>query len=217
MNNGIVLLSGGLDSYVSLDIAFRKAKVGLALIFDYGQKAFKEECDSAIQIANSYNIEYKIVQLPFLKEIIDNALVNPLNNNFNELDSVWIANRNGLFLNIAASYCDKFGYDFIVFGANKEEAQKFSDNSVEFVEKINECFKFSTIKQPKVFAPCLNFDKIEIINYAIDNNLSFKLLKSCYRDGDVSGMKHCGTCMSCKYLKNALLKSKKPQLVEEIF
>ena len=43
MAKAIILLSGGLDSYVALDIASKKYNVVFALNFDYGQKAFKEE------------------------------------------------------------------------------------------------------------------------------------------------------------------------------
>ena len=216
-NSAIILLSGGLDSYISLDIVSKKYKNILALFFNYGQKAYKEEYFSASKIAKKYNIELKVIKLPFLKELVDNALVSPLENDFNDFKSVWIPNRNGLFLNIAASWCDKYGYKNIVIGANKEEAQKFPDNSKEFIENSNAFFEYSTIVKPKIIAPCLEFDKIDIINYAIDNKLSFKVLKSCYQSKKISGKKHCGECMSCKYLKSALLKSKKPELIKEVF
>jgi 7-cyano-7-deazaguanine synthase in queuosine biosynthesis len=44
-DKAIILLSGGLDSLVSLDIAIKKYDVVNSLTFDYGQKAFKEEKD----------------------------------------------------------------------------------------------------------------------------------------------------------------------------
>ena len=43
MTNSVVLLSGGLDSYVSLAISSLDSNVSLALMFDYGQKVFEEE------------------------------------------------------------------------------------------------------------------------------------------------------------------------------
>ena len=216
-NTAIVLLSGGLDSLVSLDIASKKFDIKLLLTFNYGQKAFKEEFDASLNIAKFYNIPHKTIELPFLKEITNNALTDNKNNNLDDFSSVWIPNRNGLFLNIAASYCDKFGYDYIVFGANKKEAEQFSDNSEEFIEKCNVFFQYSTLKQPKVFAPCLYFDKIEIINYAIENNVPLEFIKSCYDSKSNTNKKHCGKCMSYKLLKEALEKSKKPELVKELF
>lgn len=209
--NGIILLSGGLDSLVSLDIASRKMNIELALMFDYGQYAYYEEKQAAIDIANFYNLKLKFIDLPFIKEM------NCANKNFEDFESVWVPNRNGLFLNIAASFCDKYNYDFIVFGANKEEGRQFPDNSDKFVKISDEFFKYSTLNKPIVFAPCLQFDKIEIVNYAIDNNVPLKFLKSCYDSSLNTGKKHCGKCLSCKLLKNAIQKSKKPELIEEIF
>ena len=214
---GIILLSGGLDSLVSLDIARKKSDVVLALLFNYGHKAFEDELKASKEICEYYNIEQKVVELPFLKELSDNALTNKDKNNLDTLDGVWIPNRNGLFLNIAAAYCDKLDIDYIIFGANRQEGVDFPDNRKEFVNSTEEFFKYSTIKNPKVVAPCLEFDKIQIINYAIDNNVPLNLLKSCYEGSKTTSKKHCGKCMSCKLLYNAILNSKKPELIKEIF
>lgn len=217
MQKGVILLSGGLDSLISLDIAKKQIDIKLALTFNYGQKAFKDEKDASFEIANYYNVEHKIIELPFLKDLSQNALTQESNNDFNNLNSVWIPNRNGLFLNIAASYCDKYDYQYIVFGANKEEGANFPDNTKEFNRVCDKFFAYSTLNKVKVFAPCIEFDKIQIVNYAIDNNVPLNLLKSCYQDSNTTGKKHCSECMSCKLLYNAVQKSKKPQLTKELF
>lgn len=213
---GVILLSGGLDSLVSLDMAKDLCKIEMSLTFDYGQKAYEEEKKAAIDISKHYNIEHKIIKIPFLKDLSNNALTNDNNTNFNSIDDVWIPNRNGLFLNIAACFCDKYKYNYIIFGANKEESIDFSDNSEEFVFICQDFFKFSTINHPNVIAPCLKFDKIEIINYAIERNLPINLIKSCYKKSK-NNKKHCGECMSCKLLYNAIKNSKKPELLGEFF
>ena len=124
----VVLLSGGLDSLVSLANAISQGiKVELALIFNYGQKAFVNELNSARKICEFYNVPLKVIQLDWLKDITNTALVSDSdvpNVNKEVLDdithttitmkSVWVPNRNGLFVNIAASFCDSFGYDFIL-------------------------------------------------------------------------------------------------------
>lgn len=214
---GVILLSGGLDSYLSLILAQEICDIKLALTFDYGQKAFREEKEASEKIAKEYNVSHKVIKLPFLKDLINNALTDENNTNFNDFKDIWIPNRNGLFLNIAACFCDKENLDYIIIGANKEEAEKFSDNSKEFIKHSQDFFKYSTQKHPKILAPCQSYDKIEIINQAIDNNLNFSLLKSCYNSIDNTNKKHCGKCMSCKYLYEAIKKSKKPQLLKEIF
>ncbi len=214
---GIILLSGGLDSLACLDIALKKdINIELALTFNYGQKAFKDENEASLNITKYYNIEHKVIDIPFLKEINKNALTDDNNNDFNNLKNVWITNRNGLFLNIAACFADKFNYNYIILGANKEEGREFPDNTKDFIKAADTFFEYSTSFKPKVFAPCLEMDKIEIINYAIENNLPLNYLKSCY-DKSSNNKKHCGKCMSCKLLYNAIINSKKPELLGEIF
>jgi len=183
----IILLSGGLDSLVSLGVVKEKYNVTLALTFDYGQKSAKQEIEAAAKISRYYGIEHRIIELDWLKDI-----TNP--------NEIWVPNRNGLFLNIAASFADSEGYDYIIFGANKEEAQDFPDNTTEFVEKINAAFEFSTLKKPKVIAPLIDYDKNAIVKLAIENAFPLELVQSCYNPQD----KHCGECESCIRLKNAL-------------
>ena len=43
MNKGIILLSGGLDSTVSMASLLNSTKFELALTFDYGQKSVKKK------------------------------------------------------------------------------------------------------------------------------------------------------------------------------
>lgn len=218
MSKAIILLSGGLDSLVALDISAKKCDEILALFFDYGQKALFEEHLAVKKISEKYSIKYKYIKLPFLKEITKNSLVDENKNNFNNLKSVWVPNRNGLFINIAASFCDSLDdFKYIVFGANKEEGRDFCDNRKNFIEIINETLTLSTLAQPKVIAPCADMTKTDLVNYMIDNNLDFDLIKSCYQNSNKTNKKHCGTCMSCKLLYNAILNSKKPKLIEEIF
>lgn len=220
---GIVLLSGGLDSLVSIAAASDFCKVELALTFDYSQRALKEEIEASSKIADFYGIEHKVVKLPFLSEITNNALVDDCANlEFKTLDensakAVWVPNRNGLFLNIAASFADAKKYDYIIIGANKEEAGTFPDNSEEFLLRADEFFKFSTMVQPKILAPLKNLEKYEIINLAIEKSAPLEFLKSCYNSKEISGKKHCGKCESCKRLHNAILKSVNKDLLKLFF
>ena len=213
----IVLLSGGLDSYIALDIASKSYHVVMALNFDYGQKAYKEESKASKKIAEKYNLKFLSIKLPYLKEICDNSLTNINKNDFDNFEEVWIPNRNGLFLNIAAVYCDKLKIDKIIIGLNKQEAQNFSDNSIEFIDSLNNCFTYSTQNHTEIFAPCSNMTKVDIINYAIDNNLGLDIIKSCYNGKKYSNKKHCLKCMSCKLLYDAVLNSKNPELIKELF
>ncbi len=213
-NKSIILLSGGLDSLVSLGISKKKFNVVFSLTFDYGQRAAKKEIEASKKIAEYYSIENKVIELPWLSEITGTFLVNRNKNmpelNISELDNfeiteksaknVWVPNRNGAFLNIAASFADSMGFKHIIFGANKEEAVTFPDNSKIFIDKINNSFKYSTFVKPEVIAPLADYTKKEIVKIAVENNIPLNLARSCYTEEE----KHCGKCESCLRLKRAL-------------
>lgn len=205
-NKSIILLSGGLDSLVSLGVCKTEYNVELALTFDYGQKAANSEISTSKKICDYYNIKHKVIQLDWLKEITHTALVSDkelpegIDNPIESAKAVWVPNRNGLFLNIAGSFADSENYTHIILGANKEEGETFPDNTQEFADRVNAAFEYSTLNKPKVLVPLINYDKNDIVNLALKNNLPLELVKSCYNGGE----KHCGVCESCTRLKNAL-------------
>lgn len=227
----VALLSGGLDSYVSLAWAqSHDYDIKLALTFDYGQRAAQEEISASKAICAKYGIKHEVIKLPFLAEISNSAL----NKDDKELEfetlgnesarAVWVPNRNGLFLNIAASFCDAFCYEVVIIGANKEEAGTFPDNSAEFCIAAQAAFKYSTNVHPTVVAPLLEFEKHEIITLGLELGVDFKLLKSCYASTKNSAkvksepfFYHCGVCESCKRLRSAILKSGNKDLLKLFF
>ena len=223
----IILLSGGLDSLVSLAVEANKGtKIELALTFDYGQKSFENEKLAAKNIADYYKIENKIIQLDWLKNITNTSLVKDeeipqldidelekKEKTINSMKNVWVPNRNGLFVNIAASFCDSYKYDEIIIGANKEEAKTFSDNSKKFVNDMNKVLKTSTNYEVKLNAPLINMSKNQIIKKAIELNTPIEKISSCYN----STTTHCGKCESCQRLKRALLYNNQYKIIEKLF
>ena len=214
MNKAVILLSGGLDSFVALDIASKKYDIVLALTFDYGQKSFAQEKKAVLNLTQYYKIDLEIIELPWLKKITTTSLVNSdidvpelqssSLDDFNVVSEscskVWVPNRNGVFISIAAAYADSFGFANIIIGANKEEGQTFKDNSSEFIIKTNEQLAYSTKVMPRVLAPLIDFEKTEIMKLGKELNIPFKYIRSCY----TSSEKHCGKCESCKRLKRGL-------------
>lgn len=216
MTKSIILLSGGLDSLVSLGLVKDEYNIELALTFDYGQKSAMAEIKASEKICDYYNIQHKVIKLDWLKSITHTSLVSDLNvpeGIQNTSKSVWVPNRNGLFLNIAACFADGEDYDYIIIGANKEEAETFSDNTKEFIERINSEFKYSTSKHPEVVAPLINFDKNAIVKQALDNSIPLEYVMSCYQNND----KHCGKCESCTRLKNALIANNDRKYLKLLF
>ena len=221
MVKSIILLSGGLDSLVSLGVGKDKYNISLALTFDYGQKALRQEIDASSKICEYFSISHKIIKLEWLKNITHTALVankdiptgKELEDPNKSAKSVWVPNRNGLFLNIAASFADAEDYDYILIGANKEEGQTFPDNTQDFIDRVNAEFEFSTRKMPKVVAPLINCDKNDIVKLALEKHVPLELTRSCYQNSK----KNCGSCESCVRLKNALLNNNAFEYIDKLF
>ncbi len=201
----ITLLSSGLDSTVATRIAIDSHDIVLALTFDYGQRAAKKEIDSAAALCKLLGVDHKVIELPWLKSETKTALVDTScgvpEPELEELDSagsdmasqVWVPNRNGLLVSIAASYAEARGASFIIAGFNIEEARTFPDNSKEFVEKFNETLKFSTLKDVELIGPTIDMTKGEIAKIFLEYDIPLDLFWCCYHGGD----KLCGRCESC--------------------
>ena len=226
MNSAIILLSGGLDSVVSLAKLKNKYSRILALTFNYGQKSFLSEKIASEKISEFYSIEHKIIDLDWLSQISTSSLntseqvpnvsiddLDVINTDINFSNSVWVPNRNGLFINIAACYADSYNYNSIIIGANKEESATFKDNSKEFVNAINLSLLNSTCSSVQVEAPLIDMTKEEIVKLGIDLNIPFKYIYSCYDDKLV----HCKYCESCQRLIRALELNNRHDLIVEIF
>jgi 7-cyano-7-deazaguanine synthase len=193
-------------------VAFKKELdthgVALAITFDYGQRAAAREIEMARRICKKYGVRHLVMELSWLEEITGTALVNrgekvpePGEKELDEVTGkaretahqVWVPNRNGLFINIAASYGDAFGYDRIVAGFNAEEGATFPDNSPPFVEAINGSLHYSCEKPVEVTAPVGAMDKEAIIREGLRIDAPLELSWSCYYAGE----KPCGKCESC--------------------
>jgi len=212
LSGALVLLSGGLDSLVSLALAREKLQVSFALTFDYGQQAAKKEIAAAVGICNYYSLAHQVVQLPWLKEIDKSALQmtgNLPQMNDKDIDNpdaagkaaaaVWVPNRNGLFTSIAACFAESLGMEYIIAGFNHEEAVTFPDNSEQFVKRVNDYLELSTLSDVAIWAPTQHMDKTDIVREGIRLGVPWHYMWSCYTGGDSL----CGQCESCLRLLRA--------------
>jgi 7-cyano-7-deazaguanine synthase len=200
--NSIILLSGGLDSTVSATVAREKTNPLFALTFDYGQRAARMEMEAAKKICRFLKIKHKTVKLPFFEEFSRLMLLRSKSTEVKKLkkvESLWIPNRNGLFINIAACYAEYYGAGLIITGFNREEACEFPDNSAEFMDAINRSLRFSTLSRVAVLSYVADLTKKEIYRLGAKHNAPLEHVYSCY----LGEKKMCGKCASCKRLIEA--------------
>jgi len=191
-------------------------EVKLALVFDYGQRSAIREIEYAKKISEHFGFELEVVDLGWLAGITRTSLVNTasdvpemsMEKISEEADlsicvesakSVWVPNRNGVMINIAASFAESMGLDNVIVGFNKEEAVTFPDNSQDFIDAIDNSLSYSTLNKVKVMSPLIGLDKKEIVSKAMEVNAPLEFSWSCYHGEDIP----CGTCESCMRRKRA--------------
>lgn len=211
----IVLLSGGLDSAVNLKQAADAEGVALALTFDYGQRAAMREAAAGAAMCHQLGIGHRLVGLPWFPELCQSVLVGtatPLPQvTAAELEeprvvtgetarAVWIPNRNGVFVNIAAAFAEAIGANRVVTGFNAEEAATFPDNSADFVAAANACLRLSAGSEVSLVSHTQQLRKQEIVQLGRKIGAPLAFIWSCYE----GGREHCGKCESCARLERAL-------------
>jgi len=202
----LVLLSGGLDSTVAAALqAARPGGVGLGLCVDYGQRAARREAQAAEAVGRALGFPVLHASLPLLAEVTATALVrrdrplpNPAPGRLDldasaSAEAVWVPNRNGLLVNLAAAVAEARGLEAVVVGFNAEEAITFPDNSERFVSNLNACLRDSTRGRVQVLAPLLHLGKRQLVAEGRRIGAPMALAWSCYEGGDTP----CGRCESC--------------------
>lgn len=208
-NRAIALVSGGLDSVVSLANAVVELDVRLVLFCNYGQRALENERGAVLGAVNYYGLPFREVDVVWLRELSPGGMGGDAAGELDTVENVWIPNRNGVFLNIAAAFAESYGCGTVVTGFNREEAVEFPDNSREFVEAANRSFEFSTRSGVRVVSYTLDLTKREILLAGIELKAPLSVIWSCYRAGTLM----CGVCPSCRRLQmavDALPASKRP-------
>lgn len=209
----VVLLSSGLDSSVNLFEAQQKEEVVLALTFDYGQKAARKEVEHSRKLAEYLKVPHKVVSLPWFKDFNKSSLlvdsedvptgsqvdIQSHEQSLQTAKSVWVPNRNGIFLNIGAAFAEALGAKFVIPGFNAEEATTFPDNSEAFMKELTRSLSFSTANQVEVHCYTVNLQKTEIVKRGALLKMPWHLLWPCY----FSKEKWCGECESCLRSKRA--------------
>ena len=232
MSIAIVLFSGGLDSSACLYWAFGQYDKIILLSFKYGSKEDEVIKRLNLKFADFYNLKSKIITLDFLEELsskrgsklASSETDPPEFSNFRQLDEnkftketanqVWIPARNILFISVASAFADSYKEPVhILFGANKEEAKTFPDNTPEFVERMNDAVNLGCLNDVSVLAPFNAQVKREIIEFLIEKEAKFEYMSSCYqvKEWTKEGYPiHCGICESCQRKKRAFQESGYP-------
>lgn len=200
----VVLLSGGLDSAVTLYMARKKGHDCLCLIFDYGQR-HKKEIEQAKRIAEASGSDFEVIRLPFRwkgSSLVDRRVKMPLGRTKGQIKkggipSTYVPCRNTVFLSIAASLAESIGAGSVFIGAHYEDSSGYPDCTKEYLEAFARALELGTKAGKegslKLEFPLIKKTKAEIIKTGASLGVPFALTWSCYSGGS----KPCKKCDSC--------------------
>jgi len=197
----IVLLSGGLDSSVSLYYALSKGYDVHCLTFDYGQR-HKKEIKLAQMIAKKAKCKSELVKiaLPWKgSSLLDKNQKIPKKRKIDkEIPSTYVPARNIIFLSFAASFAESIKAQAIFIGVNAVDYSGYPDCRQEFLDAFAAALKKGTKAGTQgmkivISAPLVNKSKQQIVQLAIKLGVPLELTWSCYS----GGKKPCGVCDSC--------------------
>ncbi len=200
------MLSGGLDSTVTLAHAISQGHLVMPLTIRYGQRHERELC-SAKEVAKFYDLKGHVVIDLDLKAFSTSALISrsvpvPERTGAEEIGAdippTYVPARNIIFLSIAAGLCETLGADRIFIGANSLDYSGYPDCRPEFFKAFQEVLEVGTKtgvegRSIKVEAPILFLTKAEIVKLGKRLGAPMHLTWSCYKGGALA----CGRCDSC--------------------
>jgi len=191
--NSIVLLSGGIDSTVCLDLAAELSDDCLALSVNYGQ-THRRELEAAAAIAKHYSVEHREINIASALDIpcaLTGRGAIP-DTHATEPDATFVPGRNLILLSLATAWANAWGYGTVVIGANADDKAGYPDCRPAFLHQLDDAVMAGY--RVGVWAPLLGMTKREIIELGQTLDAPLHLTWSCYR----GGAEQCGRCGACE-------------------
>ena len=208
MTPAVVLLSGGLDSAVTLAIAQRDGFHPHALSFEYGQRHARE-VESARRVAQAAGVRDLRVARIDLRVFGGSALTDEIAvpqyrtaaADDAEIPITYVPARNTIFLSYALAFAEVIGAADIFIGVNAVDYSGYPDCRPDYLRAFEHLAALDTKAgiggtRFNVRAPLLSMSKAEIIRTGAELGVDFALTHSCYAPREDGAA--CGACDSCQ-------------------
>ena len=202
----VVLLSGGMDSAVTLALAREQGFACHALSVAYGQR-HASELQAAGRVAATLGAAgHRIVDVD-LRGIGGSALTADIDvpsydrpHPDDEIPITYVPARNTIMLSIALGWAEVLGADDIFCGVNAVDYSGYPDCRPEFIDAFERLANVATKagvqdRALHVHAPLLRMSKSQIVREGLRLGVDFSATVSCYR-ADAEG-RACGCCDAC--------------------
>ena len=208
MKQAVVLLSGGLDSAVTLAICKSEGFEPHALSFRYGQR-HAIEVRAAEAVAASMGIhDHRIAEIDLRlfggSALTDDNIDVPQHAAVDARSGIpitYVPARNTIFLSYALAFAEVIGATDIFIGVNAVDYSGYPDCRPEFLRAFEQLTAVATKAGVEgagvqIHAPLLQLSKAQIVLRGAELDVDFALTHSCY--APETDAVACGKCDSCQ-------------------
>ena len=199
----VVLVSGGMDSAVTLALARESGFDCHALSVAYGQRHSSELAAAAALARTLGAVEHKTVSVD-LRSIGGSALTADIDvpeQGGAGIPVTYVPARNTIMLSIALGWAEVLGASDIFCGVNAVDYSGYPDCRPAFIEAFERLANLATKSGVegagiRVHAPLMAMSKADIARAGARLGIDFSATVSCYQ-ADAEG-RACGHCDACR-------------------
>ena len=203
MKRAVVLVSGGMDSAVTLAIARERGFDCFALSVNYGQR-HESELDAAKRVAGMLGaVVHKEVHVD-LRSFGGSALTSDMavpETPSAGIPITYVPARNTIMLSVALGWAEVLGADHVFCGVNAVDYSGYPDCRPAFISAFERMANLATQAAIEGHAmhietPIIAMTKADIVREGIRLGVDFSQTVSCYQ-ADADG-RACGRCDACR-------------------
>lgn len=215
----VVLVSGGLDSSVTLAISLADGFEAHALSFRYGQRHGLESEKASLVARHLGASSHRFVDLDVslfggsaLTSDIQVPKDGPVSGE-SKIPVTYVPARNTVFLSMALAYAESMGAYDIYIGVSSVDYSGYPDCRPEFIAQFERLANLATRAADGgqrfcVHAPLLRMTKGQTVLEGLERGVDFSLTWSCY-DPTAEG-RPCGRCDSCRLRAKGFAEAGRP-------
>jgi len=203
IKKAVILVSGGMDSAVTMAIAKEQGFICHTLSVSYGQR-HSAELDAANELAKLQGAaEHKTVVVD-LRSIGGSALTSDIavpESASEGIPVTYVPARNTIMLSIALGWAEVLGANDIFCGINAVDYSGYPDCRPEFLAAFQNLANLATKAGVegaglRLHAPLIAMSKADIAREGVRLGVDFSRTVSCYQADDKG--RACGRCDACR-------------------
>lgn len=203
MKRAVVLLSGGMDSAVTLAMAQAEGFECHALSVNYGQR-HESELQAAKRVCAMLGVaQHKEVPVD-LRSFGGSALTADIavpESAGSGIPITYVPARNTIMLSVALSWAEVLGAEAIFCGVNAVDYSGYPDCRPEYIRAFEVMANLATQaaiegRRMHIRTPIIDFSKADIVREGLRLGVDFSRTVSCYQ-ADAEG-RACGRCDACR-------------------